>query len=251
MSKAIKDAVGRLAARFDAMSQRERALVAVAVVVGIAVLGKSLFVDPALARAAGAERQVQQQRGEVATVEAVLQTVRAQLAADPDAANKARLAALQAEKAEVEAGLRAVEDRLVSPERMNALLERMLARHSGLRLLSLKSLPPVSLAAPATVTAPTVAAATAGNPAAAGPAASGAAAGSPVVATEAAGLYRHGVELRLEGSYADLHAWLAQLESAPQRLLWGDLRFEVVEHPRAQLTLTVFTLSADKAWLTI
>lgn len=250
MSKAIRDAVGRLAARFDAMSQRERALVAVAVVVGIAVLGKSLFVDPALARAAGAERQVQQQRGEVATVEAVLQTVRAQLAADPDAANKARLAALQAEKAEVEAGLRAVEDRLVSPERMNALLERMLARHSGLRLLSLKSLPPVNLAAPATASASPPAAPSAVNPAAAGPEASGAA-GSPAVATEAAGLYRHGVELRLEGSYADLHAWLAQLESAPQRLLWGDLRFEVVEHPRAQLTLTVFTLSADKAWLTI
>jgi MSHA biogenesis protein MshJ len=233
MSKAVGMSIGRLAARFDAMSRRERALVAFAALAGIVLVGKSLLIDPPLARAATAERLAQQQRAEAPTIEAALQSLRARLAADPDAANKARLSLLQAEMGTLDAALKEIEGRLVPPERMNALLERMLAQHSGLRLVSLKSLAPVNLAeAPPPAVAPGVAATGRGT-------------------EREWGLYRHGVELRLEGGYAELHAWLAQMESSPQRLLWGELRFEVVEHPRSLLTVTVFTLSTDKAWLAI
>lgn len=215
----------QLATRFDARSPRERALLAAAAIGGIVLLGNALFIDPPLARSRQLERQTVQQREEARALEAQAGALSAQLAADPDAARKAAIAQLKQDLAGAESELAALEGSFVSPERMNGLLEHLLSSHTRLRLLSLKSLPPVNLAE-----------AKKGD---------GAAAGNPL------GLYKHGVEIRLEGSYPDLYAWLVQLESAQHKLLWGEVRFAVVEHPRATLTLTVYTLSADKAWLAI
>lgn len=250
MSADPKAAIGRLAARFDALTQRERGLIAVVAVVLVLVVGKGLLVDPALARLAAEERRLAQQQKDLGLAESGLQSVRAQLAADPDAALKARLSRLRAEMAETDGQLQALEDRLVQPERMNELLERMLARHSGLRLLAFKSLPPVDLAVPPQ-SAKAATAATANTQAGAAPAAAASADGERL-----SGLYRHGIALTLEGGYAELHAWLAQMESAPQGLLWGDAQFSAGEFRadgtgRHRLAVTVFTLSVDKAWLAI
>ena len=57
--------------------------------------------------------------------------------------------------------------------------------------------------------------------------------------------------MKLEGTYAEVLNWLRQLEEAPQKVLWGDVRYVVSEYPRAQVTLTVFTLSLDRSWLAI
>ena len=64
-------------------------------------------------------------------------------------------------------------------------------------------------------------------------------------------LYRHGVEIRLEGSYGQLQAYLAQLEKLQQKLLWGKLEYRVIDYPKAELTLTVYPLSPDRTWLAL
>lgn len=218
--------------RFDAYSARERALLAAALVGGSILLGNILLVDPALTRARQLYRQSEQQQMETQTLAAQAGALRAQLQVDPDAGKKAEIAQRKGELLAVENELQALEGDFVPPAQMNGLLEQLLSGQPRLRLLSLKSLPPVNLAA-------------------ATPSAGDAAAPAKPSTGEPLGLYRHGVELHLEGSYADLHAWLAQVEAAKQKLLWGDVRFRVVEHPRSQLSLTVYTLSTDKAWLAI
>ena len=42
-----------------------------------------------------------------------------------------------------------------------------------------------------------------------------------------------------------------QLEKLQQKLLWGQLSYRVIEYPRAELTLTVYTLSPDRTWLAL
>jgi len=67
--------------------------------------------------------------------------------------------------------------------------------------------------------------------------------------TEVGGnIYRHGVELSLEGSYGDLLAYLEELEALPEHLLWGQVQLKVEQYPRVQLSLRVYTLSADLDW---
>lgn len=225
--KPWQEKLQKLGQRFDARLPRERALLAAAAVGGIVLLGNAFFIDPPLARSRQLHRQAGQQMEETRTLAAQAGALKTQLAADPDAARKAEITQLKAELAGVEADLKALEGNFVAPDQMNGLLEQLLSSHSRLRLLSLKSLPPVNLAE-----------AKKGE----GTAESS---GSPL------GLYKHGVEIRLEGSYADLYAWLLQLEGTQRKLLWGDARLTVIEHPRTVLTLTVYTLSTDKAWLAI
>ena len=227
--KALMQQWEKLATRYAAYSQRERALLAGAVIGGVLLLGFSLLIDPNFARARVANRLAEQQQNDTQAAQSQLQSVKAQLQVDPDAGRKAEIAKLKTELQRIESAVRNLEGGLVAPEKMNAVLERLLASNTNLRLLSLKSLAPVNLAD----------------------------AGKPVegdakaVVASALGLYRHGVELRLEGSYSDLHAWLSQLENTQEKILWGDVRLQVVEHPRSVLALTIFTLSTDKAWLAI
>jgi MSHA biogenesis protein MshJ len=222
----------QLGARFDAYSQRERALLAAALILGTLLLGNSLLVDPNFARAKIAQRLGEQQAMEATSLESQITVTKAQLQVDPDAGRKAEIVRLKAALATVENNLKALEGSLVPPEQMNSLLEQLLASNTRLRLVSLKSLAPINLAA-------------------AGKTEEAAKLPLPAAQTKELGLYKHGVEIRLEGSYADLYAWMSQLESTQRKLLWGDVRFTVVEHPRSVLSLTVYTLSTDKAWLAI
>ena len=142
----VKDRWQALGKRFDAQSPRERALIAAAMVGSVLLLGFSLLVDPALSRARIAERQVAQSTSEVAAIQAQLQVLRTQLQVDPDAGRRSEIEGLKKDAAAAEAAILQIQSGLVSPEEMNGLLERLLAKNTGLRLLSLKSLPPVNLA---------------------------------------------------------------------------------------------------------
>lgn len=217
----------KLAARYAAFSLRERRLAAAAIVLGPLLAGYTLLVEPQFIRIKGLQRSVEQQRLTFGDLSAQLASLQAQSQADPDAAGKAEAAALQQQLGAVDERLTRLQDSLVPPGEMNTLLERLLARHSGLRLVSLRTLAPESIVAPL--------AATDGKPASA----------------RGFNVYRHGVELQLEGSYLEMLAYLNQLEKSDKKILWGALDFTVVEHPKSRLTVTVHTLGADKAWLAL
>jgi len=123
-------------------------------------------------------------------------------------------------------GLRRFDTTLVRPEQMLALLEQMLPRDGRLKVRELRSL----------------------GSAEAGAALPGAGTTVPAAAPSA-GVYRHGVEITLEGSYPDLVAYLQALEAMPQRLLWGGLAMKVERHPQVRMTLKLYTLSLDRGWL--
>lgn len=232
--KALRQFWARLSARYAPLSTREKALVAAVAVGGPLLVGQALLVDPKEAALARLERTQAQQRTVLAETQAQLVILQQQLQADPDAVPKAELAELEKTRQALEAEVRAAQSSLVLPGEMNALLERFVARHKGLRLLSLKTLAPESVLT------------------AAGEKAAGADKGaSGQRAARSFDLYRHGVEIRLEGSYADLQSYLAQLEQSGSRLIWGRLNYRVVDYPRAELTLTVYTLSPERTWLAL
>lgn len=237
----MKEPWQKLAARYDAMLLRERWLVALAVLGGIVFVAYSLFIAPAWTRGQLAERNQAEQRVQLANVQAQLAALQAP-ERHPDVAARAELEDLNGRLGELANRMKALESSLVPPERMASLLEEMIGRRSGLRLLSLKTLPVTPLLEKKNAGAGDAA----GAPGKAGaPAASGKAAGQP------GGLYKHGVEIRLEGSYHDLAAYLERLEQSKMKLLWGSVDLSAEKHPRLVLTLTVYSLSLDRAWLIV
>lgn len=228
---ALRQHWDKLNARYVALTQRERGLVAAALVFAPMLIGYSLFVDPRLAQVKGLESGITRQSASLAELQAQVGSLQQQLQNDPDAPQKAELAALKSEQDGLDKQLQQFGAALVRPEDMNGLLEGLLARHRGLRLVSLKTLAPQSVLreVPADAAKP----------------------GDGKVAERVFDLYRHGVEIRLEGHYGEIKAYLAQLEKLPQRLLWGGLSYRVIDHPRAELTLTVYTLSPERTWLAL
>jgi MSHA biogenesis protein MshJ len=198
--------------RYQALNPRERMLVALCCTVVVGMAIDKLWVTPAWTAWSQA-RQVHQQSAQVLqTLDASLATLRQRKDLDTRQL-QAELAALQARTAQADAQGRTSD--LVSPAEMLPLLEQLLGRHSGLKLRSLQSLGRTAL----------------------GP-------GTPI-------LYRHGVELTVEGRYIDLLDYLKTLEASPQRVLWGSLQLKVIQHPQVLLTLRLHTLSTDAHWVEI
>jgi MSHA biogenesis protein MshJ len=218
--------------RFDALARRERILVITAAAAASVMAADALWLTPAFKAWNAVHKR-----------EASLPAVLAKSAAEAQRSAETVLAQerqLQAELARLrhrlqdgEAAMQEIEANLVGPERMLALLEQMLDGHGRLRVVEMKSLPRTDLVAETAAAAPPPA-------------------GTATSASdERPALYRHGIELTLEGGFADLVRYLEALEGMPQRLLWGAMRLRVEQHPNALLTLRVYTLSRNRHWLEI
>jgi MSHA biogenesis protein MshJ len=164
----------------------------------------------------------------LAALQAQIANIKAQLH-DPNEANRKLLAELQAQLTGVDGEIGNLDDKLVPPQRMGKVLQTVLSRHRSLALVSLRSLAPEPLLVLPEEKTPEKSA----------------------VATRRENIYRHGIEIRVVGSYADLLAYVAELERSPQRLLWGGMSLKVTEYPRSELTLTVYTLSRELDWLAV
>ncbi len=224
----------KYAARYDALSRRERWMVAAAVLGGVLMLGLMGLIDPAMKRATLAERASVAQHQQLATLKAQMLVLQSP-DQNPDVGAQSELDGLKKKLGELVARFAAMENSLVPPERMPNLLEALIGRNSGLRLISLRTLPVSPVLDKTTPKA-----------------ADGAAPGNrPVETLPVAGLYKHGVEIRLEGGYQELAAYLARLEKSPQKLLWSSASLSADKHPKLVLTLTVYTLSLDRTWLIV
>lgn len=217
-----------MAARYDALQRRERWLVAVAIIGGIVLLGFVLFIEPALKRGQLAERTMAEQRAQLANMQAQTVGLRSPKR-NPDVAARAELDGLRKQLEDLSGRLRTLESSLVPPERMPDLLEDMIGKRSGLRLLSLKTLPVAPFVEKEKIETGDAAA----------------------KVEKAGGLYKHGVEISLEGSYQELTAYLERLEKSPMKLLRSSVALSAEKHPRLVLTLTVYSLSLDRAWLVV
>lgn len=231
--KSLLERLERLQQRYAALSRREKLLLALGLVLGPLLIGNALFVEPQWKRARNQEKEFAASQGSLAELQTQAGSLQQQLGSDPDAAKKAELRTLTAGAAQLDAQLHEFGSTLVPPEQMNALLQGLLARQAGLRLISLKTLAPLSVLGDKEKQKDQPK-----EP-------------QGKQAERVFDLYRHGVEIRLEGGYDDLQAYLVQLEKLPQRLLWGELAYRVIEYPRAEMRLTVYTLSSDRTWLAL
>lgn len=215
----------RLAERVDAMSLRERALIFLAAALVLVTLLNTLLIKPQLTRQQAISKKLMQTQTMTNALQMQIQALVQARSADPDAPLHERMAKLQAESAEADRVLQEIQSGLIAPQQMPALLDDILQRNRGLRLVSLKTLPVENLAATPDVPA------------------AGAAPGPAV--------FRHGVEIAVEGGYLDLLRYLAAMEASPWRMFWGKADLNVDAYPKATLTLRLHTLSLDKAWLAI
>lgn len=222
-------------ARFAVMQPREKQMISAALAVAVLFGGYSLWIEPGQLQTTRLKKSLAQQQTEIEQLRAQVVLLVAQNQ-DPDAANRQQLGQLREQLSTAERDLKAFDRTLVAPAQAPALLQTLLARHRGLALVSLTTLPPQPLIDPAQQKAPKDAA----KPAV-----------SETKSQPAGNIYKHGIEIKLNGSYHDLLAYVSDIEASPQKLLWGSMRLAVKTHPISELTLTIYTLSLDATWLVV
>jgi MSHA biogenesis protein MshJ len=226
------------AARFDALARRERGVVAGAVLAGLAMLGYTFLIEPQLVRYDTQTKNLAKATTDLQISEAQLIGIQAQLK-DPDAVNRKALQQSRKDLDALDSKLRMVENSLVPPEKMQVFLESLLSKNRTLELLSFNTLPPTPLIERVEEKKPDA------RPDAKADAA-------PVPAAFAApNIYKHGIEIKIAGSYNDLLMYLAEIERMPQRIIWNRNKLSTELYPRNEMTLTLYTLSLDKQWLVV
>jgi MSHA biogenesis protein MshJ len=254
----IKQRWKNFAAKIETLSLHERAMVAVAAIVAVVFLVYVALIDPALARERALQAVINQQRAQMSGIDAELAQLQAIAAVDPDLGAKSSLAQIKAENARMRTDLRTLQKGLVAPDKIAQLLEHMLQANGKLRLVSLKTLPPRGMSdgrfsEPVEVTdvPPPGATLSVVPPLAPGAAAAAANAVPRVPVKQDELLYRHGVQVVLQGSYLDMVSYMESLERLPAQLFWGKATLDAQEYPKARLTLTLYTLSLDTKWISL
>ena len=216
----------RYAARIDSASLRERAMIFAAAALVLVTALESLFIEPQLREQRRLAAEQTQRQAESAKLQAELQKLALSRRNDPNAEARQRIASLGAELQNLNAQIAEQQKKFTAPEQMRTVLEEMLARNRKLRLMDLKTLPPATLSDAK---------------------AQDGAKGSPAERL----IYRHGLEITLSGTYLDMLSYLTELEHLPTQMYWGSMDFSVAEYPNATLKLVVYTLSLDRAWMTV
>lgn len=210
--------------KVDAMAVRERAMMFAALACLVIFVINSLLIDPLLIKQKALSAKIVQQQQQMREAEAAMQAMADAKHNDEHSPMRARIAELKAQLQESDGYLQSRRDRLVDPAKMGELLEQVLKSHDKLNLVELKTLPLSLLIEPPAGKAPP---------------------------SSASQVYKHGVQITVKGNYLDLLRYLAELEKLPAQMFWGEVSLSVAKHPEAVLTLTVYTLSLDKTWLTV
>jgi MSHA biogenesis protein MshJ len=148
---------------------------------------------------------------------ATAEAAEAAQATDPLSVAFSKKQSLQKQLSEVNAQLAKQSAGLIEPQHMADVIHEVLSRQHGVTLVSLKNLPPQSLAKDASQ----------------------------------AGPYIHPVELIVEGNYLDVLAYVHALEALPYRFFWRVLELKTTEYPVNRVRIELGTLSMDREWIGI
>lgn len=223
MNSSLKDSWQQMLTKFNALNQRERWMIFGALLCVFYGLFDFL-IAPSLTKQKLLTAEIAQDQTKLETLNLEIQAF--SNGARQKTPEQQKIDALQQELHGLESTVGNLKNTLVSPEKMPDLLSDLLKKNSSLRLVALKTLPVTHLLEEKNA-APT------GNP-----------------------IFKHGVEMTIEGRYLDLLDYVGSVEKMPWHVLWERANLVVdkqntSETPVSQLTLKVYTLGLDKTWLSI
>lgn len=200
----------RLAEQFDARATRERLLIFGAFLAVVLAAWDSLLMKPLRDVTTGLQAEI---------AAAGINTAEIDDGSDPHRTALLRAGELQLRSAQLDSQIAGSAQGFVPATRMIGVLHDVLQQQSGLALVSIRNLPVRSLIAGASGDAPP----------------------SPP--------YVHSIELVIDGRYADIQAYVHELEALPWKFRWSLLELSTRKYPVNRVRISLSTLSMDATWL--
>jgi MSHA biogenesis protein MshJ len=67
--------------------------------------------------------------------------------------------------------------------------------------------------------------------------------------SSAQGIFKHTMRIELRGSYAQTIDYLRTLETLPWQFRWDEVKITMRDYPRADIVITVHTISLTEGWI--
>lgn len=212
--------------KFESLHTRERALILGALVAMVYLLWEFSFLKPMAEATKAALAQEAIVNGSIKVAEAEVTVMSSLSGHDPNALLKQEIQQLSEKLEGLDSQLASLAVGLIKADQLPVMLHQMLAQSHKMQLLSLTTLP-----------VETIELAAQPSP------------GEELVHSSSANmaqLYKHAVQVKLQGGYAATYEFMQSLEQSDWKFYWDSFNYEVKEYPSAVITLRVFTLASDK-----
>ncbi|MCL1078236.1 MSHA biogenesis protein MshJ [Parashewanella spongiae] len=208
--------------RFNTLSIRERSLVVTA---SIALVGWLCFLslESFYLTSQRAHMQLRDLNKQNELTEQLLTNYQQQLAQDPNLDYRNQLKHVESEIQLLDDRLKTKFVDIVPSDKMPLLLQQLLSRSKGVRLIAMESIAPKPLLDFKDSETKMI----------------------------SLNLYRHGIKLRLNTDYFSFLTFIKSIEALPNKLYWKRLDYQVIEFPQAEVELELYTLSVSKEFISV
>ena len=223
----IKQLLGQLQGKIDALSLREWAILFTTISIILYIIIDFLLLTPLKLEHQGVMLQIQTVQSETNQFAAQALSIIERAKIDPNLTEHQQLDRLNQELDNANRNIEKAVEGLITPERMAIALESLLQKQKGLKFISIENQPAKPLIDTLTNATDQGASATS-------------------VPIPAQGIYQHSFKLQFEGSYLDTLAYLQELEGLEWRFRWDEINLTMLEYPAVHVTIILHTMSLDE-----
>ena len=207
---------------FSALSKREQVVVLALGFVLVAFVWDQLFLSPLQAKSARLKAEISSVNKQILSQNEELQQMMQLSEDDPNLDLRNRESHLNAQTGDLKSKIAGLTDNLIPPKQMSKIMEQVLHQETGLVLKKVNSLESKRLTLEE---------------------------GTEQTSGDKHILFKHGVEMHLEGDYFETIRYLKALEDLSWSLIWSNVEYEVIEFPNAKIRIKINTLSEHSGWI--
>jgi MSHA biogenesis protein MshJ len=221
-------AINNLFEKIDSRILRERALIFITLLAVVFLLWNFLVQANFDRDRKALQEEADKISSEQRSLETQINTLAMAMASDPAIAKNNEIRRLNTDIDVVETKLSGLSQGLISAEQLPKVLEEVLLRTASVKLLQVRTLAASELQLM--------------------PVAKDSK-GEGKTPTSGTGVYKHGVLIRVAGSYAQLIQLMTEIEALQWKFYWESLDYTVKQYPNAEIDIRVFTLSSEEGLL--
>jgi MSHA biogenesis protein MshJ len=221
--------------KFSNSTSREQYLIVASGLVAIIFILYSLFLEMPIQRIEQLNKQVVQTQQSNKNTQNSIQVLEQALSEDPNIALRKQLLQYQAKLGGIDQRLLTLTSDLIDPIQMRYALMKLLKLQKGVKLLSFKVLP-ASAVTQSKVNNVANNKNTERN-------------GSIKAKNQQLQLYRHGINIKLEGQYFQLKDYLTQLEGLSWTFFWQEFDYQLKAYPVSELEIKIYSLSTAQEFI--
>jgi len=217
---------------FLKLTMREQYLIFLSGLVAVFFIIFYLFIDAQMINIKKSSQQMIRLQSSNQTLKISVLEMQSALQRDPNEETINKIAQFEAKLAKIDTKLLTLTSDLISPVQMRYALLDLLKLKKGVSLLSFELLGAQPLLdKPESSTADDKISSV------------------PETNHSQLNLYRHGIKLKLSGSYFDLRDYLLQLEKLSWKFFWQDFNFKLTEYPQSELEIEMYSLGTKKEFV--